>query len=174
MRISIENEYSGGDFARILPFDYQKTAEDVAAAALRLENCPFEAAADILLTGDEEMRAINLETRKIDRTTDVLSFPANEFEQPGDFSCIEEGSPDSFDPDSGEFLLGDIVLSLPRIREQAASFGHSTRREYAFLIAHSIFHLLGYDHMSPEEEAVMMKKQETVLEMLGIRREEKW
>lgn len=78
---------------------------------------------------------------------------------------------DCFDPDSGELILGDIILSVERIAGQAEEYGHSLRRELAFLVAHSMLHLCGYDHMEPEEAAVMEQKQEQVLTSLGITRE---
>ena len=171
MTVFIENEYTGPDFDEVLSFDWQKTAEDVVEKALDLEGCPYEAQVNILLTGDEEMKSINLENRGIDRTTDVLSFPMNDFETPGDFDFLEDEEADAFDPDSGELLLGDIVLSVPKIREQAAAYGHGTRREYAFLIAHSVLHLVGYDHMTPEDESRMIGKQNDILNELGIKRE---
>ncbi len=171
MTVYIENEYTGPDFEEMFSFDFQETAEAVVLKALDLEDCPYEAEVNILLTGSEEMQAIKRENRGIDRVTDVLSFPMNDFEEPGNFDHLEEDVPDAFDPDSGELLLGDIVLCIPKIREQAEAYGHSIRREYAFLIAHSVLHLVGYDHMTPDEERVMIEKQETVLSELGIKRE---
>ena len=112
-----------------------------------------------------------LEYRNIDRETDVLSFPNVPFELPSDFSVAEEMEADCFQPDSGELILGDIILSCDRILEQAESFGHSIRREYAFLIAHSMLHLCGYDHMEPDEASVMEEKQNHVLDRLGITRD---
>ena len=100
----------------------------------------------------------------------MLSFPNLSFERAGDFSFAEENEADCFDPDSGELLLGDIILSADRIKEQAEEYGHSLLREFAFLTAHSLFHLCGYDHMEQEEAAVMEKKQEEVLERLHITR----
>jgi probable rRNA maturation factor len=84
---------------------------------------------------------------------------------------VEEDEADYFDPDSGELVLGDIIISADRAEEQAREYGHSLLREYAFLMAHSLFHLCGYDHMMPEEAAVMEEKQEAVLTKLGITRE---
>ena len=83
---------------------------------------------------------------------------------------LEAEEADSFNPESGELMLGDIVISVERAMEQAAEYGHSLKREIGFLIAHSMLHLLGYDHMEPQEAAVMEQKQEAVLEALGIRR----
>ena len=77
---------------------------------------------------------------------------------------------DYFDPESGELCLGDIVISVDKVYAQAEEYGHTPRREYAFLIAHSMLHLLGYDHMEPDEAAVMEQKQEEILNRLGITR----
>ena len=95
-----------------------------------------------------------------------------EYPVPASFDFLEtEAGDDCFNPDTGELLLGDIVISVPRAEAQAEEYGHSLRREYAFLIAHSMLHLLGYDHMSPEEAAVMEQKQEAALQALGITRD---
>ena len=75
-----------------------------------------------------------------------------------------------FNPDSGELVLGDIIISLDKVVEQAEKYGHSSRRELAFLVAHSMMHLFGYDHMESTEAEVMEKKQEDVLQILGITR----
>ena len=152
-----------------LPFDAEETAALVAEAALEYIGCPYEAEVNLLLTHDEEIREMNREYRNIDRPTDVLSFPMSEYRTPGDFSGFED-RPDYFDPDSGELLLGDIVISLDRVKAQAEEYGHSTEREFSFLFAHSMLHLLGYDHMEPEEAAVMEKKQSEALKELGINR----
>ena len=92
-------------------------------------------------------------------------------ETPGDFSFLEEDSEDCFDPDPGELLLGDIVISADKVAAQAEEYGHSRRREYAFLIAHSMLHLMGYDHMTPEDAAEMERLQEEILQQLGISRQ---
>ncbi|MBQ4176087.1 MAG: rRNA maturation RNase YbeY [Lachnospiraceae bacterium] len=89
---------------------------------------------------------------------------------PGDFSQINEEGSDEFDPDSGELLLGDIVINADRVIEQAQEYGHSQRREYAFLIAHSILHLTGYDHMEDEEREQMEERQRSIMEKVGIGR----
>ena len=75
------------------------------------------------------------------------------------------------DPDTGELILGDFIISVDRVRDQAESYGHSRKREFAFLVAHSMLHLCGYDHMEPEEAEVMEAKQEQVLASLGITRD---
>ncbi|MBP5291879.1 MAG: rRNA maturation RNase YbeY [Lachnospiraceae bacterium] len=154
----------------LLGLDTRALIHEVSEEALKQEGCPWEVMFDVLMTGDEEIRVINNENRGIDRPTDVLSFPMIDFDEPGDFSICEDPScaADFFDPETGELVLGSIVLSVPRILEQAREYGHSVKREFAFLVAHSMFHLMGYDHMTEAEEDVMKKKQYAVLDELGI------
>ena len=156
-----------------LPFSGEELAREVIAAALDEVGCPYEADVSLLLTGPAEIREMNRNMRGIDRETDVLSFPMQDFPAPGDFSFLEEEGMESeyFHPESGELLLGDIVISVPRAVEQAREYGHSLRREFAFLVAHSVLHLTGYDHMEPEEAAQMEALQEKILQGLGITRE---
>ena len=129
-----------------------------------------EAEVSVLLTENEEIRRMNREFRQIDRATDVLSFPMIEFDKPGDFSHVEEDYEDCFNPESGELMLGDIVISMDKVAEQAEQYGHSQERELAFLTAHSMYHLFGFDHMVEEEAAVMEKKQRDLLSALHINR----
>lgn len=142
------------------PEDMEQLIELCAKGALAEEGIEDDAEVSVTLVDDESIRELNNEHRGIDRATDVLSFPM------GDGECFE------VDPDADAILLGDIVISLERAREQAEEYGHSYRREVAFLLTHSLFHLLGYDHVdSEEDERVMFAKQEKVLEKLGITRE---
>ena len=138
----------------IFPFDYKKLAEEIVETVIEAENFPYEAEVSLLLVSIETIQEINREYRKIDSATDVLSFPMVNYEFPGDFSKLEEQE-DNFNPDTGEALLGDIVLCVDKVKEQATNFGHSEKREYAFLIMHSMLHLFGYDHMTKEEAVVM-------------------
>lgn len=117
------------------------------------------------------MRRLNREARGIDRATDVLSFPMTQYGKPGNFSELKKGHADSFNPENGCLMLGDIVISVDRVRTQAREYGHSAKREYAFLIAHSVLHLIGYDHMNDTEAEVMQKRQSEALEALGITRD---
>ena len=149
MRIYLENE---GDLE--LDLNYQEVAQRVGDAVLDYEQCPYESEVELLLTMDEEIREMNREFRDIDRATDVLSFPMIAYESPADFAFLEEDE-SCFDPDTGELMLGNIVISKQKVVEQAEEYGHTVEREYAFLIAHSMLHLLGYDHMEEEERAVM-------------------
>lgn len=165
MTIEFENESSVD-----LKLDLYGIAQDVVACALDYLDCPYEAQVSILITGNEEIHEINLEQRGIDRPTDVLSFPMTEYETPGDFEFLEEDGADCFDPDSGELLLGDIVISADKVLAQAEEYGHSVKREYAFLLAHSILHLVGYDHMEEEEAKQMEALQEEILQLLKISR----
>ena len=153
------------------PFDVEQTVKTVAEAVLNAEGCPYQVQINVLLTDNEGIREFNREYRQIDRETDVLSFPNLEYDTPGQFQIRQEQEADCFDPDSGELILGDIILSVDRIAGQAQDYGHSLRRELAFLVAHSMLHLCGYDHMESEEAAVMEMKQEQVLTSLGITRE---
>lgn len=166
MTLFLENE-TGED----LPFDMEDTARLVCEQALEQEGCPYEVQVNLLLVDNESIRQMNRECRDIDRATDVLSFPNVDFETEGVFDIDEDAEADYFDPDTGELILGDICISLDKVREQAEEYGHSLRREYAFLIAHSMLHLCGYDHMEPEEAARMEAKQEEILQTLGIMRD---
>ncbi|MBR0397935.1 MAG: rRNA maturation RNase YbeY [Eubacterium sp.] len=152
------------------PFDPAEIAERVAARALEQEQCPYDAEVSLTLVDDEKIHELNRTHRQIDRSTDVLSFPMLPFTQPAEYSFLEDAD-DCFDPDSGLLMLGDIVIAVPHVYAQAEAYGHSVLREFAFLVAHSMLHLLGYDHMTPEEAEEMEKKQETILEALSIRRE---
>ena len=149
--------------------DCEALAILVSEAALGAVGCPYETELNMLLTGDEEIHKMNREFRGIDRATDVLSFPAADLPQPGDFSYVEEQA-GCFDPDSGELLLGDIVISKERVRAQAEEYGHSVRLEFAFLVAHSVLHLCGHDHMEEEERLQMESLQEKILKELDITR----
>ena len=149
---------------------YREVAESVIEKVLDNENFPYEAEVSILLTDNSGIRKLNREHRNIDSETDVLSFPMIDFEAPGYFGDLGQKD-DIFNPETGEANLGDIVISLDKVSEQAREYGHSEKREYAFLIAHSMYHLLGYDHVNSEEEArVMEEKQEKALLDLGITR----
>lgn len=152
-------------------FDVRELAEKVCQAVLDSEKCPYETTISLVLTDNEGIHEVNLQCRGIDRPTDVLSFPNIEFEKEADFDIDEDSEADYFDPETGELVLGDIMISVDKVKEQAESYGHSELREMAFLIAHSMLHLCGYDHMVPEEAAVMEQKQEKILTDLQITRD---
>ena len=164
MRLFLEDEG-----ALDLKLPYEELATKVADAVLDYEKCPYEAQVELLLTMNEEIRQMNLEFRGIDRATDVLSFPMTEFPSPADYAYLDTDD-SSFDPETGELILGDIIVSVEKVIEQAEKYGHSRERELAFLIAHSMLHLCGYDHMVDEERLVMEKKQEEILKRGGYER----
>lgn len=144
-------------------------AEKVMNAALDYVDCPYEVEVNLLLTMNEEIHEMNRQFRQIDRPTDVLSFPMIDYEIAGDFAFLEDAF-DCFHPESGELMLGDIVISKEKVISQAEEYGHSVEREYAFLIAHSMLHLFGFDHMEEEERIEMEQKQKDILEQLQILR----
>ena len=153
-----------------LPFSEQEVAEAVISETLDYEDCPYEVQVNIILTSNDEIQQINLEQRGIDAPTDVLSFPMIEYAYPSDFTVLEADSMDNFDPDTGELILGDIVISVDKLIEQAEKYNHGVKREYAFLIAHSMLHLFGYDHMDELERETMEHKQADILNRLNITR----
>ena len=153
-----------------LGLDFQEIFENVAREVLKQEGCPYEAEISLTLVNPDVIRSTNNEFRKIDKVTDVLSFPLIEYDSPGDFSNIEDDFPDCFNPESGELMLGDIMICCERAKEQAEEYGHSIKREIAFLIAHSMLHLLGFDHIVEDEAKIMESKQSQALERLGISR----
>ena len=113
------------------------------------------------VVNDEEIHEINKQFRNIDRPTDVLSFPQLTFEE-GEEADVNE---------NGEIVLGDIIISVDKAKEQAGEFGHSMKREMAFLAVHSMLHLMGYDHMEKDEEEEMFRRQKEILLNAGIPRE---
>ena len=130
-----------------------RSAVELAAnAALKHENAESRFLS-VVLTTDENIHEYNREYRSVDRPTDVLSFPADE----GD---------DLLAPPDG--FLGDIMISIPRAREQAKALGHSTEREILFLTVHGVLHLLGYDHMRPEDEQIMFPVQSSIVEGIEL------
>ena len=165
MQLYLENETEYG-----FEFDTEAVAKSVINKVLEVENCPYDVEVNLLITDNEGIREYNREMRGIDNPTDVLSFPNVDYEAPADFTGIEDYVEDYFDPETGELILGDIVISIDKVYEQAKEYGHAPLREFAFLVAHSMLHLLGYDHMEEEEAKVMEAKQEEILTSLGITR----
>lgn len=167
--MTIDITYERGDEC-VFPFDAREVIEKTIESALDYENCEYDVYIEVVLTDDEDIHEVNKETRGIDKATDVLSFPNCFFDTPGDFSNIEEQE-DCFHPDTGELMLGDIMISVEHVFAQAKEYGHSVRRELAFLVAHSMLHLMGYDHMEEEERRLMEERQEAILERIGITRD---
>ena len=135
----------------------------VIRTALAAEGVDFPCEVVVLLTNDARIHELNREQRGIDRPTDVLSFPAFDL-QPGTLP-----EPADADPGSGLVPLGDMVVSLERAAAQAKEYGHSNRRELAYLTVHSVLHLLGYDHLDEgPQKAQMRAKEEEILEKLDV------
>ncbi len=131
--------------------------------SLSTEDFSIPSEISIMLVDNEYIREINREHRKIDNATDVLSFPIVDM-----YEGVINSNEGDFDLDDGVLLLGDIIVSLEMANLQAEEYGHSFGRELAFLITHGIFHLLGYDHDTPQREKKMISKQYAVLEKLGL------
>lgn len=149
---------------------YKNLISKVIEASLDYEKCPYEVEVNVVLTGNEEIHQVNKEFRNIDRPTDVLSFPMIDYDSPAEFDNLEDYI-EYFNPETGELLLGDIMISLEQAKKQAEEYNHSKEREIAFLTAHSMLHLCGYDHMEDDERMVMEEKQKEILEQLGITRD---
>ena len=137
----------------------------VIRTALAEEKVDFPCEVDVLLTDDEAIHQINRDMREVDRATDVLSFP--EFDlTPGQLPGAEDS-----DPGTGYVPLGDMVISMERVKAQAKEYGHSNRRELAYLAVHSVLHLLGYDHMDEgAQKARMRAREEDIMTALGLER----
>lgn len=166
MTFYVENEVEV-DFG----FDILKQIELVALKTIELEHCPYEVQINVVITDNPGIRTYNKDYRDIDKETDVLSFPGVFYDKPADFSIAESDPMSYFDPETDELLLGDIILSSDRVISQAKDYGHSIKREFSFLIAHSMLHLLGYDHMTEMDERDMFARQELILSALHITRE---
>lgn len=151
-------------------FDYKVLIERVINRTLDTAGCPYETEINVLLTDNASIHEINKENRGVDAPTDVLSFPFAEYAAPGNFDTLEETQPEVFHPDTGELMLGDIVISVERVVSQAEEFGHSAERELGFLTAHSVLHLCGFDHIEEEDCKVMESKQREVMDALKIYR----
>ncbi len=162
MTITIEYETE-----KTLDIDYEKIIHQIIPAVLDYEKCPYESEVNVILTDNDAIQEINRDYRQIDAPTDVLSFPMVDYEQEADFSHLEEAAEDYFNPETGELVLGDIIISVEKVMKQAESYGHSRERELAFLIAHSMLHLCGYDHMEEDERLVMEEKQREILNQEG-------
>ena len=133
--------------------------------ALAAEGMTLPCEVDVLLTDDEGIHRINLDMRNVDRPTDVLSFP--EF----DLTPEELPAAEDADPGTGLIPLGDMVLSMERVAAQAEEYGHSRQRELAYLVTHSMLHLLGYDHLDEGEMKKQMRgREEAIMTLLGLER----
>lgn len=145
---------------------YQDVLRDVIKACIEEENYPSNIEVSISLVSNKEIQKLNLEFRNINKYTDVLSFPMINFKE--NLSLNDVDIKDCINIDTKEIVLGDIIISVEQAKKQAQEFNHSLKREIAFLTAHSMFHLMGYDHMQPQEEKIMIEKQKKILSKLKI------
>lgn len=150
------------------PLSFMRVIRKAIKATLSHQEADLPCAVDVTLVSEAEIQIINAEKRQIDSVTDVLSFPQLEIAPGQALSSVC----DDFDLVDGRVLLGDVVLCYPKALKQAVEYGHSFKRELGFLTVHSILHLLGYDHMEADEEAVMQNLTEEILSSIGLSREE--
>lgn len=161
MKVSIRNNQRKFKVTK----DMRDLVRSAVKAALEYMDFPLKSEVSVMFTDDEEIHELNRLHRGVDRPTDVLSFPLFEYDENGD---ITEDDLD-FNP-NGEMILGDIVISLETASRQAQEYGHSFEREIGFLTVHSMLHLFGYDHMTPEDEEEMFGYQREILERMGLER----
>lgn len=164
-------------YEEIEKIDEEGLIKTVVETVLKDEKVLKDVDVYITLTNNENIRKINAEHRNIDKSTDVLSFPMFEREEIPTLKIENESLENSnYEDDENSFedpeiMLGDIIVSIEKVKEQAEEYGHSFRRELAYLVTHGMLHLLGYDHMIDEEKIVMRKREEEILEILDIKRD---
>ena len=145
--------------------EYEKTIRKVITECFKeekLENSKLYIS--ITLTTPENIHKINKQYRNVDKETDVLSFPMFEKEE-----LEQKIAKNDFEH---EDILGDVVISIEKVKEQAVEYGHSFEREFAYMLVHGFYHLMGYDHIKEDDKVLMRAKEEKVLNKLGITREE--
>lgn len=148
---------------------YNELIKQAVLSSLEEEGIEQAVEVSVMIVDDEEIRGINLEQRGKDTATDVLSFPMIEYGV-YDVSLNEIIASQPRHPETGEVYLGDVVISWDKVMEQSDDFGHSLERELAFLVVHSMLHLMGYDHMESEDEQMMITKQKEILGKMGLSR----
>lgn len=165
MTIYVENE-GGYEYS----FSIEEQLDKLTAFVTDYVGCPYEPEISVTLVSKEEIHRLNKEFRQVDRQTDVLSFPMMEYDKPADFSGRAFKESLTLSPETGEIVLGDLVLCSDVVREQAEEYGHSELREFSFLVVHSLLHLFGYDHMEEEERMEMEQMQRDIMNELQIMR----
>ena len=138
--------------------------ERIVGQCLSYENIDYGCEVGVTFVDDDAIRTLNREHRKLDRKTDVLSFPM--------LSDVRSVEKTDIDPETGLVYLGDVVISVETAMRQAEEFGHSLEREIAFLTVHSMMHLMGYDHICESDRRIMRTHEEAVLDELNIKRTE--
>ena len=158
MAVYVENET---DISFDFP-DAEETVRDAVQAVFSDKELPEELDVNVLITTEDSIREINRDNRGMDSATDVLSFPYYDYEEPGVFDGIIY--------EDEENILGDIIICADRVIAQALEYGHSQKRELAFLIVHSMLHLTGYDHMEEEDGEIMRTEEKRIMDILRIPR----
>lgn len=158
--INKQNKYETGNIEKLM--------DTVFHLVLDERGVDRDCQVSLTLCDNKEIREINREYRKIDRPTDVLSFPMIEYRDGAVFN--NDYNEDDIDMDTGEIILGDIVISLERAYEQSVEYGHSFEREISFLMVHGMLHILGFDHESEDDREKMRKEEERILGKLGMER----
>ena len=138
--------------------EYKEIIKEVLSKCFKEEELGNHISITVTLTNPENIRNINRKYRQIDNPTDVLSFPMYEKEE------ISEVKQQKY-----EVILGDIVISIHKVEEQAEEYGHSFKRELSYMVVHGFYHLMGFDHMKEEEKAEMREKEENILGKLNIK-----
>ena len=166
--IFLENET---DFAP--EFSMEEITLSVMEHVLTSEHCPFSCEVNLTVTDEDGIHTVNKEYRGVDAPTDVLSFPTADYAFPADFTALIKNGEYTANrnPDTDNYMLGDIMICKERVLSQAEEYEHSVKREFAFLVCHSLLHLIGYDHMKEEDARIMEAKQARYLEDLGITRD---
>lgn len=149
-----------------IPKEIKKLIEKAIKLSVQREHLPYDVETSVTLVDDESIQRLNEEHRGINSSTDVLSFPLIEYND-GE----PQIGPGDFDADTNCVFLGDIIISVEKVIQQAQEYGHSTQREFAFLAVHGILHLLGYDHEEVEDEKLMLLTQDEILNEMGLPRE---
>jgi len=151
--------------------DLEENIKEIIDYALKEEQVLIPYEVSLIFVDNEAIREINSDTRGIDKATDVLSFPMLDYDEKKVFKeCYLDHEFSIIDLNEGNLVLGDIVLSLERAKEQSKEFGHSFIREVCYLVTHSILHLLGYDHMEDDDKVIMRAREEEILSKFNIER----
>ena len=151
---------------------YSKIAQDVCDVFFKRFPCPYDVQLSLYVVDDDTIKNANRECRGKDAVTDVLSFPNLPFDplHIAEFDKISKNDADLFDPETEELIFGEIMICAARVYKQAEEYGHSNEREFAFLTAHSLLHLSGYDHEEEEDRLKMEEMQEDILKEAGYER----
>ena len=164
--LNIDNEYE-------FPFNINYISRRIFEETLKIEKINVAASINIVIVDKKTIKKVNKEHRDINKITDVLSFPNIKIDKPSDFKKILKNKKlysSIYDYYSNTIFLGDVMICYDKIISQSENYGHSIKREYSFLLTHSILHLLGYDHIKKSDEMIMFKKQDEILNSLNIKR----